>query len=293
MISVVIVTYNNCPTTLACLASLYAYHTGGGFEVILVDNASHDGTVQAVADAYPSVRLLAQSHNLGFGAANNIGAAAAVGEFLLLLNNDTVFTASVLERLADVLRSNPRASAAAPMLTNPDGSFQVSVGFTPSVRGEWRTQRLQRACSLGKPDALAAAQASTPEWVTAAALMIRADAFRKADGFDERFFMYFEDVDLCLRLREGSGTILYDSSIAVTHIGGGSWNTGQSHNVMIRTAYRHSQLLFYAKHHGAAQNLLLRGFLAVKYCVPGVFGGDAPARAFLRTLFVPPRRLLG
>lgn len=291
MISVILVTYNNCGTTLACLASLYAHHAGAGFEVILVDNASADDTVHEVRQAFPAVRVLAQSGNFGFGAANNIGARAARGETLLFLNNDTCFTAPLLEELAGVLHAHAGCSAVAPRLVDPDGTFQVSVGFMPSILGERRTKHLQDSCALSDAAALREAQRSDPDWVTAAALMVRADAFRNVGGFDERFFMYFEDVDLCIRLRSQCGAIRYEPSLSLIHIGGGSWKAGREEARRIRTTYRRSQLLFYAKHHGLLQNMLLRCFLAAKFG-PRALSGDADARSVMAMLATPPSTLL-
>jgi GT2 family glycosyltransferase len=292
MISVIIVTYNNSAATLACLKTLFAHHEGNGFEVIVVDNASADGTVNAVRESFPAVTVLAQTDNLGFGAANNIGARAAVGEYLFFLNNDTLFTAPVLDELAAVLSANGDASAVAPRLVNVDGSFQVSTGYTPSLRGERRTKQLQKACDEKQADALSAAQGRKPDWVTAAAIMISTSAFKKIVGFDERFFMYFEDVDLCVRLRAEAGVILYEPSISIIHIGGGSWKSEQTQSDRIRGAYRHSQLLFYAKHHGVAQNILIRCFLGVKFAVRALVLRDAGAARLLRTVFTTPDSLL-
>lgn len=291
MISVIIVTYNNSAATLACLESLFAHHAGTGFEVIVVDNASADGTVNAVRESFPEVTVLAQTGNDGFGAANNIGAHAARGEYLFFVNNDTLFMAPVLDQLAGVLRAHAEASAVAPRLLNVDGSFQVSTGYTPSLRGEWRTKQLQRACGEKKADAIAIAQDPTPEWVTAAAIMIRASAFKKIGGFDERFFMYFEDVDLCVRLRGEAGVILYESSITIIHIGGGSWKSELTQSDRIREAYRNSQLLFYAKHHGTAQNILIRCFLGVKFALGTIISRDPVAARLLRTVLTTPSSL--
>ncbi len=292
MISVIIVTYNNCPATLACLASLFAHHVGCDFEVILVDNASSDTTVRDVRQSYPGVNVLAQSNNVGFGAANNIGARAARGQFLLLLNNDTLCTSPVLQQLADVLHANGTVSAVAPRLANPDGTFQLSAGFMPSVAGEWRTKRLQHACSEARSGARNFAQRREPVWVTAAALMIRADAYRHLGGFDERFFMYFEDVDLCIRLRTEAGPIVYEPSITIIHLGGASWKSEREQTERIRRTYRNSQLLFYAKHHGVIQNVLLRCYLAAKFAAGAIFRRDAHALTLLRSVTTSPRTLL-
>ncbi len=292
MISVIIVTYNNCSATLACLESLYAHHAGLEFEIILVDNASTDATLSAVRHSYPAVHVLAQSTNAGFGAANNIGARAARGEFLFLLNNDTVCSSPMLQQLADILKANGSASAAAPRLVNTDGSFQLSAGHMPSITGEWRTKRLQRAVAKARPDALNVAQQRDPVWVSAAALMIRTDAYRQLGGFDERFFMYFEDVDLCVRLRAEAGPILYEPSIVLIHLGGGSWKNEQEQTLRIRSAYRNSQLLFYAKHHGFCQNVLLRCFLAATFTARAFFRRDAHALLLLKSVILPPNTLL-
>jgi GT2 family glycosyltransferase len=269
MISVIIANHNGEEYLDRCLGSLG--RPGPRLEVILVDNASNDGSLDLVASRFPGVRTLPQENNLGFAAANNLGAKAAQGDALLLLNADAWLEPDSLELLADRLESDHRAGLVAPRLRYPDGRRQFSWSPARGVLGEV-LQRLRngfeaRAWVHGTV-ARGIGRLTGRSWYTAACVLIRARAFQQVAGFDTSFFMYFEDVDLCVRLEEAGWRLVQESRAVVTHVGGFRRNT------TIDDLYRPSQLRYYRVHRPAWEARLVERRLRRRF-------GDADVERWL------------
>jgi len=269
MISVIIANHNGEEYLDRCLGSLGC--PGPRLEVILVDNASNDGSLDLVANRFPGVRTLPQENNLGFAAANNLGARAAQGDALLLLNADAWLEPDSLELLADRLESDHRAGLVAPRLRYPDGRRQFSWSPARGVLGEV-LQRLRngfeaRAWVHGTV-ARGIGRLTGRSWYTAACVLIRARAFQQVAGFDTSFFMYFEDVDLCVRLEEAGWRLVQESRAVVTHVGGFRRNT------TIDDLYRPSQLRYYRVHRPAWEARLVERRLRRRF-------GDADVERWL------------
>jgi GT2 family glycosyltransferase len=269
MISVIIANHNGEEYLDRCLGSLG--RPGRGLEVILVDNASSDGSLDLVASRFPEVRILPQGSNLGFAAANNIGADAALGDALLLLNADAWLEPGALDLLADRLESDHRAGLVAPRLRYPDGRRQFSWSPARGVLGEV-LQRLRngfeaRAWVHGTL-ARGIGRFAGRSWYTAACVLIRARAFQQVGGFDTRFFMYFEDVDLCVRLEEAGWRLAQEPRAVVTHVGGFRRNTA------VDDLYRPSQLRYYRVHRPAWEARLVELHLRRRF-------GDAEVETWL------------
>jgi GT2 family glycosyltransferase len=259
MISIIIVTYNGKEHTLHCLHSLQSLTLSIPFEIIVVDNASSDGSVEMIKREFPNIVLLTQSSNNGFGKANNIGAKAAHGEYLFFVNNDTLFQQDILTPLKEFLENHISIGIAAPMLLNSDLTYQHSYGKYPSIINEFRTKR-DMALFTDIPKDRSPKQV---DWVSFAAVMIRRSAFEKIGGFDELYFMYFEDVDVCLRLKNEGFSIMYLPAYSLIHLCGAS--RSQRNADTIRYEYRRSQLIYYSKHRSLCQTFLLRFYLLIKY----------------------------
>ena len=243
MISAIIVNHDGEGHLGRCLKSLGS--PGTGLEVLLVDNASQDGSVELVQRDFPHVRVLAQERNLGFSAANNLAADFAEGEALLLLNADARLEEGALARLREVLDNDPRLGLVAPVLRYPEGGRQFSWSPARGVVGEL-LQRLRNpfeasAWAHGRAARLVAGVAGR-SWFTAACALVRAEAFRGVGGFDPRFFMYFEDVDLCIRLERSGWRLTQSPEAVVSHAG------GLDRGAVDDDLYRPSQLLFYRLH---------------------------------------------
>jgi len=259
MISIILINYNRKQLALNCIYSIHNKSTSSNYEIIVVDNNSTDGSVEAIKARYPKVKVIAQKHNLGFGKANNIGANASTGEYLFFVNNDTIFTEDIIEPFSLFLKENPSCGAVGPLLVNADGTYQHSYGYFPSIINEWRVQKETKAIKSIPTNF----NPQEVDWVSFAAVMIPRNVFGQISGFDERYFMYFEDADVCLRLKEIGYSTIYYPAHSLVHLGGASWSPKNID--AIRYEYRRSQLLYYSKHISLWQTFLLRFYLLLKH----------------------------
>lgn len=269
-ISILIVTWNSATTILECLASLPE-----GVETIVVDNGSSDQTVALIKRDFPAVRVIENSENTGFGAACNLGAKHAIGLDFLLLNPDAVLLPGSLERLIQTLDSQPDIGAVGPGIVDTSGLLELSWGSAPSIRTEWRRQAEQKG-DRKRPELPSAV--SRVDWVSGACMLIRAAAWREIQGFDEGFFLYFEDLDLCHRLRRAAWTVAIDPLASVLHRRGVSAKQLQG---QVEVWYRRSQLRYYLRHHSRRERVLLRAYLVAKY-LRRATRGDFAAREIMK-----------
>lgn len=267
-ISVIIVSYNVRDTLARCIESVRDAH-----EVIVVDNASPDKSAEYVRGAWPTVKLVAWAENRGFSAAVNEGARHATGDALLLLNPDAEVLPGTLSQMPQTLLMRARQNTWAVGFRQVDeqGRFQLAIGPTPTLPGEALRMVVQRGLDAGYDslgrflDRILKRPRPVP-WVAGAAMLIWRHAFDHVGGFDERYFLYFEDIDFCLRLRRAGGTVYYDPTITVMHRRGASAATSQG---LAARAYRESQLEFWQVHRGAAMRRLVEGFLRLRGLAPG------------------------
>jgi GT2 family glycosyltransferase len=248
-LDILIVTYNTKDDALRCLASIFAHPPRALGAVMVVDNASSDGTATAVGAAWPAVRVLALDRNIGFSAANNRAIAATSSPLMLLLNSDTVVPAGALDALVDRLVATG-AAAAGPRLVDAEGRPEVSFGPHLSPQAElaqrWRVGLAGRRGALARAYiARLVGRERDVDWVSGACLLVRRDAATAAGLLDERYFMYEEDVDFCAALRARGGRILFTPVTAVTHLRGRSARTAPD---ATRAHYDRSHLAFYEKH---------------------------------------------
>ena len=263
-VSIIIVNYNGADVILNCLASLYNHLEQLSYEIIVVDNNSQDGSPGCIAQRFPNVILLQQSTNLGFGTANNLGAHYAQGEMLFLLNSDTLLTANILPKLIAKLTQASHVGIVGPQLRNPDGTFQLSVAREIGIWGEFQTLqqvRRYRAPSARSVLAKLYAHDQRVDIVIGAAMLMRRSLFEQIGGFDETFFMYFEESDLCKRVRDLGYIILYTPEVSLIHRGG--YSVAKVQGSMCEV-YRCSQRYYYKKHRPAWECWLLNAYLALK-----------------------------
>jgi N-acetylglucosaminyl-diphospho-decaprenol L-rhamnosyltransferase len=262
-ISVVVVSYNTRERLLACLDALAA-RVSVPHEVIVVDNASADGSAAAVRARFPAAIVLENAENAGFSRANNQGLRRGRGAYALILNSDAEVGAGCVEALAAVLDARADVGIVGPRTRFADGRIQVSFGPMLAPRAEWRQRRLVRGVGRGDPPALRRAEALAavehePAWVSGSCLLARRRAIDAVGLFDEGFFLYEEDVDLCVRVRRAGWRIVFTPTAEVVHHLGSSMAQATA-----SIEYHRSHLRFYAKHHGWGPRLVLRGALAAR-----------------------------
>ena len=225
-LSILIVTYDSSDEIVACLDSI-GFPDGLAGEVVIVDNQSSDDTV-ATIEAHPSpVRLVVSPLNSGFGAGVNLAAAHAQGAYLLLLNPDAVLAPDCIPRLLELASQRPDATLCGGVTHMSDGTRNPhTIRRLPSLRTlfAFATGWTWVAPPRLRPEyvELPPAGLVEAEMITGSLMLIRRENFTGLNGFDERFFMYGEDTDLCARIVEGGGVILVDTSASITHDGGAS-----------------------------------------------------------------------
>lgn len=253
-LSVVIVTHNSAPALGQCLpalaASLDALPADVSREILVVDNASSDET-KAACQREESVTFLELKRNTGFGAGCNHGVAAASGEFLLFLNPDVALDKSAMQILMQEFQALPNAGAVAPRMRHPDGSFQATCRNFPDRRNilASRGSALGKFFSQGAVYTLADSDVTVAVPAAAATcLLMRRELFLEIGGFDERFFMFMEDTDLCLRLHQAGFQVYFIPAAGGTHAWG-SGSGGQAATTGERMRRHHQSVLRYFRKH--------------------------------------------
>jgi GT2 family glycosyltransferase len=233
----------------SCLKSVFEYPFSGEFEVWVVDNASSDDSVQMVKDRFPTVNLIENMDNPGFACGNNQAIRICKGKYILLLNPDTEVKPNALDVLVRFLEENPQAGGAGAKLVSPDGSLQSSCHPNITLARElWRLFHLDLLRNYGtynmhQWDSSVSRQVDV---LQGAALVLRRQALDQVGLFDEDYFMYTEEVDLCFRLRKGGWLLFWVPHAVVLHYGGQS--TKLVKEKMFLTLYE-SRLRFFRKHY--------------------------------------------
>lgn len=265
-LSVIVVTYSSRDLTLACVASVLAEQARSRFEIelVVVDNASTDGTAGALRAVAPQAQILVQPDNLGFAGGNNVGLAAAAGRYLMLLNSDTEVCAGALDTLVAFMEAHPDAGACGPMLLNPDGSLQPTGRNLPTLGS--LLLDMTKLYRLGRRDLYAErgrdySQVAAVGELAAAALLVRRSVYAEVGGLDSRFFFYYEDVDWCKRIGARGYRIYYVPTAQVVH----QWQgTSRTVSTLTYRAGQDSLRLYFRKHHGRLAELAVQGMLIGK-----------------------------
>jgi GT2 family glycosyltransferase len=248
-LDILIVSHNTREELIACLASIHAHPPARPYQIVVVDNASRDGSADAVRERFPAVRLIALEQNTGFGAANNVAFRACASPLVLFLNSDTLVRAGALDALIERLTATG-AAAAGPRLVNAAGAPEISFGPMLSPLSELAQRLRVRAASSSRTCTRAyvrrrVSRERVVDWVSGACLLVRRDAADAAGVFDERYFLYEEDVDLCAALRARGGRILFTPRAESVHLRGRS---RRSAGARADAEYDRSHLAFYEKH---------------------------------------------
>ena len=260
-VSAVIVSYNVRDLLVQCIASLRA---DGIDRIVVVDNASRDGSAEAARLADPDVDVVALDTNVGFGSGANVGVARTTTPYVVILNPDLEVEPGATKALVDVLEREPDIGIAAPRIVTPDGRLYPSARTFPDMVDAaghaflhfvWRSNPFSRRYKMADWDHETAADV---DWVAGTHLVVRRSAWDQVGGFDEGFFMYLEDVDLCWRLKAAGWRTRYEPAAQVVHAIGRS--TDQTPYRMI--AEHHRSLLRYARKTATGPRRLLLPVIA-------------------------------
>ena len=257
-VSIIIVNYNSGQYLPDCVESIYAHTKGISFEIIVVDNNSTDDSFCEICEKFVPICGLKNPTNLGFGAANNIGARKAAGKYLFFLNPDTILTDDAVSAFYKFLtESNPQIAACGGRMQKPDGEYAVSFGHFPTLfqhfsdigfrvlfKGFYNKRlSLSPPCNFTIPQQV--------DYISGADIFIRSAVFEKLDGFDEHFFMYYEDTDLFYRLSKAGYQTWLLPQVKIIHHESPAAHPGGSFNYTKYSMLEKSKYLYFAKNHGA------------------------------------------
>ena len=287
-LSVVILSWNVRDLLQQCLASLTTHHCPLSTEIIVVDNASSDNSVEMVRAEFPQVKLVVNATNRGYTGGNNDGMAVATGRYVLILNPDTQVVDDALATLVNYAKAHPEAGVIGPQLLNPDGTVQSSRRRFPTCatalfESTWlqsiAPRRVLRDYTMDdRPDA----ETQEVDWVVGACLLVPRQVIEQVGVLDEGFFMYSEELDWCRRVKQAGWQVVYLPQAQVVH------HMGKSTDQVV--AQRHiyfqtSKVRYFRKHHGRLAATSLRFALLAMYlwqlmfeAVKGMVGFKRPLR---------------
>lgn len=270
LVSIVVVSYNVSEVLAGCLQSLREAAPTVPYEVIVVDNASGDGSVAMVRERFPECRLLANTCNRGFAAASNQGIAACDSPYVLLLNPDTRVAAGVIDALCRTMAAEPLLGLLGPLIVNPDGTAQSGALRFPTVGSLlWGTRGLRGVPAAQCRGLLPA------DWVLGACMLARREFILGVGQLDEGYFLYGEEKDWCFRAHQGGWQVAVLPEAQIVHLGGAS--TGQNAPRSYET-FVDSQVRFFSKFYPPSCRRL---FLLVTSLQAGAKGLAAGALALL------------
>ena len=273
-VSAILVNYNAGPDLAVALRSIEADCSTLRWDAVVVDNASTDGSHEA-AQTFPRATLVRNATNVGFGRAVNQAVAVSKAPLLLLMNPDCQLVPGAMPMLRAALEAEPSCAVAGPRILDPDGAVQGSARGDPDMlTGLFGRTGVLRVLMPFLPVArrnvvhegvLNDAPAAVVDWLSGACMLVRRDAFLAAGGFDERFFLYWEDADLCRRLRSHGYHIRYVAGATAVHQVGRSSRTARHSSIR---AFHASAYLYYATHVApnalSPRRLLARALLGIR-----------------------------
>lgn len=253
--SIIIVNFNTKNLLNNCIDSILNNCDRSNYEIIVIDNGSKDGSVEMIKKQYSdNLKVIINQENKGFGSANNKGAKIAMGEYLFFLNSDTVIKDDIFLELEQSFKKNKNTGIIAPKLLLDDGSEQpFAFGNFPKI--------INVIIKKFAPSQKYKESSFKTDWVSGAALVIKKDIFEKIGGFDEKIFMYFEDIDLCKRVNELGYDVVVNPLVKITHYCAKSPVQFKNR----KEYYYRSQDYFYKKHYGPFKANLARMLRRIKY----------------------------
>ncbi len=271
LVSIIIVNYNTRQLIKDCIKSIYDRVKGVSYEVVVVDNASSDGSQEMIKQEFPEVLLIANDKNAGFGVANNIGASRCSGSYIMFLNSDTVLPEDTVTILLNFLRSKPKAGIVGPAVVLPDGKPQPKTcGNFPGPRIIFNDAFFLSEL-FGKNELFSGMHIKTDQikgevlevdWISGVCMLMEKSAFWEVGGFDPRFFMYSEDIDLCWKFKKkGLSIFRLNTSKIIHHCGASSKTDNQK--IKNSILQQRNLLTILSKNLGNRELLLIKSFLLI------------------------------
>ncbi|MGE3979687.1 MAG: glycosyltransferase family 2 protein, partial [Nitrospira sp.] len=265
-LSIAIVSYNTRGLMLECLRSVFESTLAVRFEVIVVDNDSKDGTVEAIRTSYPTVRIIVNHENRGFSKGVNQALEVGTGRYLLMLNSDTRVRRQALDRMVECLDGEPEIGAVGCKQWTENGRLYQSCFPFPSIQDHLIHASFLRKFAPAWLEALAAKQAidctksQDVGWINGACLMVRTDLMRACGGLDEGYFMYFEDVDLCRALHQRGYRIRHLADADIVHLIGRS---GERDRTRLNLVWEFSRIRYVEKHFSLFKRWIMKAWIAL------------------------------
>ena len=269
-LSIIIVNYNVKEFLQNLIHSIEKASLNITKEIIVIDNASDDGSVEFIREKFPQIKLIVNNKNLGFGKANNIGLKEAKGKFILLINPDTIVAEDTFEKMFEFFKSNPETGLAGCKILNPDGTLQLAC--RRSFPGPWTSFTKVTGLSSFFPKSKLFArynltyldenQSYEVDAISGSFMMMRKEVYEKVGGFDEQFFMYGEDLDLCYRIQKAGFKVFYVHTSQIIHYKGESTKRSSLDETKV---FYHAMHLFVKKHLSSSfiVELILRSAIVV------------------------------
>lgn len=270
ILSIVIVNYSSASFLRDCLSSIYSSDIKSAFEIIVYDNGDPEPEFDSIINDFPAVTFIFERRHVSYAAANNAGARESRGEYIFFLNPDTMAKPPSIYGLLEFIQNNSDCGAVGPRLANRDGVIEISYALDPGIISEAYMKILKSLPAGLKNRIFGIDKTRKADVVVGAALMVRRDAFTSVEGFDEGYPLYFEESDLCLRIRQAGWKVYYYPKVEILHFLGSAGGvkketTREKGLTSSQIKYRIGQLRYYRKHRGMIQNLLLKIYLYIKY----------------------------
>ena len=293
-ISVIIVSYKGAERLSSCLRSLDGF-SGGKMttEVIITDNDSQDNAIDLLKEQYCRFTFICNNVNGGFANGCNLGATAATGEYLLFLNPDTIVTEEAVGKLVEAAGENPSFTIISCKQVRENGSESIAWGAFP---GMWNLTGLQRAIAgvFSSGSHIRTMPGNNdiwlPDWVSGSVILIRRDDFNAVGGFDDDYWMYYEDVDLCKKVTDRGGRVAFFRNITIEHNHGGSSRLNTKTTALTKTEVMISRHLYISKHMQGPERFSIHLFMVINNLIsgliPAIFGLVLP---FVPKLFARSR----
>jgi len=261
-LSIIIVNFNSGEYLYKTVRSIYDHYLNTNFEIIIVDNNSSDNSLEMTSNEFTDINIIELDENVGFAAANNAGVKESLGKYILILNNDTEIMDGSIEVLMSEIKDQNNYGIVSPILYYADGSPQLSYGNDPGIINEFFTKyfstiffRIGLLLSRGNFE-------KDVDWISGACFLITSDLYKELGGFDENFFLYYEDADLGKRVREKGFLNHITSKSRIIHFLGKS--SGSVFSDLLPVIKR-GHLYYYKKHKSKASFILLKRYLIIKF----------------------------